>query len=68
MSLSKDAMMDIAAAGRKKDVRPCMLVEDPAFPANPDCHARPYEGDDGEAAPATILVPGELPDDGDWPF
>ena len=26
----EDAMMDIAAAGRKKDVRPCMLVR-PGF-------------------------------------
>jgi hypothetical protein len=29
----EDAILDIAAAGRKKDVSPCMLVEDPAFPA-----------------------------------
>lgn len=60
--------MDIAAAGRRKDVRPCMLVEEVAFPANPDSHARPYEGEEGEAVPAGNLVSGEFPDDGDWPF
>ena len=29
---------------------------------------RRYESEVGEAVPAMILVPGELPDDGDWPF
>jgi hypothetical protein len=57
----------IAAPGRRKDVRPCMLVEDLAVPANPDFWAHPFEREDGEVEPATILVPGELPD-GDWPF
>jgi hypothetical protein len=41
------------------------LVVGPAFPANPDSHACPQEGEEGEAVSATILVPGELPDDGD---
>jgi hypothetical protein len=36
-----------------------------ALPTHPDSHARPYEGEEGEAVPATILVLGGRPDDGE---
>jgi hypothetical protein len=62
----EDTMMNVAAAGRRNDVRPCMLVL-PGSADPSDSHARPYEGEEGEAVPATILVTGELPD-GDWSF
>jgi hypothetical protein len=65
---SEESLEDVAAAGRKKVVSPCVLVEDPASPASPDSHAGLYEGEEGAAVPATILVSGELRDDGDWPF
>jgi hypothetical protein len=58
----EDAMMDIAAAGRKKYVNPCALVKEPACPANRDAGARPCEDQEDDAAP------GEFPDGGDWPF
>ena len=67
----EDAILDIVAAGRKKYVKPCVLVEEPACPANRDAHARLYEDQEDDAAPATILVPSYCPedgDDGDYPF
>ncbi len=64
----EDAILDIVAAGRKKYVNPCVLVEKPAGPANRDAHARPCEDHGDKAVPATIVVPGEFSEDNDWPF
>jgi hypothetical protein len=63
-----DALLDIAAVGRKKYVNPCVLLGTPAYPASRDACAHPLQDQEVEAVPATILVPGESSDDGDWPF
>ena len=63
----EDAIIAVVDSGRKVFTS-CVPVEKPACPGSRDAHTCLLEDQENDTVPTTLPVPGEVSDDGDWPF